>query len=256
MRKRKLITCILFICFSILLLSCSDEREDLTENMADALKITAYVLNSDLEGKGYWKYDGTHEHKNKGYWVSDDGKEYDDAEVFVKERLELGKPRILAPFGYDYQENLNIWLDSDGVIEVDTDPLNDDRIHLAYSLDNPDNPTLGHRTETNAFRALAPTAVNVCPLGRFFEGPGLVTSDTLVGETYYINVRTYDSDGTQIITAKLKLTAIEDPDEEYKRMEREMFYGDGENVSRFMTIELIEYDYSDVYKLDEYYESR
>ena len=236
--------------------ACSNEREDLGAKMTDSLKITAYVLNSDLEGKGYWKYDGTHEHKNRGYWVSDDGKEYDDAEVFVKERLELGKPRILAPFGYDYQENLNIWLDSDGVIEVDTDPLDDDRIHLAYSLDNPDNPTLGHRTEANAFRALAPTAVNVCPLGRFFEGPRLVTSDTLVGETYYINVRTYDSDGTQIITAKLKLTAIEDPDEEYKRMEREMFYGDGENVSRFMTIELIEYDYSDVYKLDEYYESR
>ena len=35
-----------------------------------------------------------------------------------------------------------------------------------------------------------------------------------------------------------------------------MFYGDGEDVSRFMTIELVEYDYSDVYKLDEYYESR
>ena len=118
------------------------------------------------------------------------------------------------------------------------------------------NPTLGHRTEANAFRALAPTAVNVCPLGRFFEGPGLVTSDTLVGETYYINVRTYDHEGTQIITAKLKLTAIEDPDEEYGRMEKVMFYGDGEDVSRFMTIELIEYDYSDVYKFDEYYESR
>ncbi len=236
--------------------ACSNEREDLGAKMTDSLKITACVLNSDLEGKGYFAYDGTREHKNKGYWVSDDGKEYDDAEVFVKERLELGKPRILAPFGYDYQENLNIWLDSDGVIEVDTDPLNDDRIHLAYSLDNPDNPTLGHRTEANAFRALAPTAVNVCPLGRFFEGPGLVTSYTLVGETYYINVRTYDHEGTQIITAKLKLTAIEDPDEEYGRMEKVMFYGDGEDVSRFMTIELIEYDYSDVYKLDEYYESR
>ena len=244
------------LALAMCLAACSNEREDLTTKMTDSLKITAYVLNSDYEGKGYWKYDGTHEHKNKGYWVSDDGTEYDGTDVFVKERLELGKPRILAPFGYDYQENLNIWLDSDGVIEVDTDPLNDDRIHLAYSLDNPDNPTLGHRTEANAFRALAPTAVNVCPLGRFFEGPGLVTSYTLVGETYYINVRTYDHEGTQIITAKLKLTAIEDPDEEYGRMEKVMFYGDGEDVSRFMTIELIEYDYSDVYKLDEYYESR
>ena len=82
-----------------------------------------------------------------------------------------------------------------------------------------------------------------------------MTSYTLVGETYYINVRTYDHEGTQIITAKLKLTAIEDPDEEYGRMEKVMFYGDGEDVSRFMTIELIEYDYSDVYKLDEYYGS-
>ena len=58
------------------LFSCSDEREDLSVKMMDSLKITAYVLNSDPEGKGYWKYDGTHEHKNRGYWVSDDGKEY------------------------------------------------------------------------------------------------------------------------------------------------------------------------------------
>ena len=252
--RRWCIAVMLAMCVGALF-SCSDEREDLNVRMADSLKITAYVLNSDLEGKGYWKYDGTHEHKNRGYWVSDDGKEHADDEVFVKERLELGKPRILAPFGYDYQENLNIWLDSDGVIEVDTDPLNDDRIHLAYSLDNPDNPTLGHRTEANAFRALAPTAVNVCPIGRYHAGERLVTSETLVGETYYINVRTYDLEGTQIITAKLKLTAIEDPDEEYKHQSGGLFYGEGEDVSRFMTIELVEYDYSDVYKLDEYYGS-
>ena len=164
--RRWCIAVMLAMCVGALF-SCSDEREDLSVKMMDSLKITAYVLNSDLEGKGCWKYDGTHEHKNKGYRVSDDGTEYDGTDVFVKERLELGEPRILAPFGYDYQENLNIWLDSDGVIEVDTDPLNDDRIHLAYSLDNPDNPTLGHRTEANAFRALAPTAVNVCPIGRY-----------------------------------------------------------------------------------------
>ena len=252
--RRWCIAVMLAMCVGALF-SCSDEREDLNVRMADSLKITAYVLNSDLEGKGYWKYDGTHEHKNKGYWVSDDGTEYDGTDVFVKERLELGKPRILAPFGYDYQENLNIWLDSDGVIEVDTDPLNDDRIHLAYSLDNPDNPTLGHRTEANAFRALAPTAVNVCPIGRYHAGERLVTSETLVGETYYINVRTYDLEGTQIITAKLKLTAIEDPDEDFTHQDKNFFYGDGEDVSRFMTIELVEYDYSDVYKLDEYYGS-
>ena len=255
MIRRTIIAALLAVC-TCAIFSCADEREDLGAKMTDSLKITAYVLNSDLEGKGYWKYDGTHEHKNRGYWVSDDGKEHADDEVFVKERLELGKPRILAPFGYDYQENLNIWLDSDGVIEVDTDPLNDDRIHLAYSLDNPDNPTLGHRTEANAFRALAPTAVNVCPIGRYHAGERLVTSETLVGETYYINVRTYDLEGTQIITAKLKLTAIEDPDKDFTHQDKNFFYGDGEDVSRFMTIELVEYDYSDVYKLDEYYESR
>ena len=33
------------------LVSCSDERENLSVRMADSLKITAYVLNSDLEGK-------------------------------------------------------------------------------------------------------------------------------------------------------------------------------------------------------------
>ena len=84
--RRWCIAVMLAMCVGALF-SCSDEREDLNVRMADSLKITAYVLNSDLEGKGYWKYDGTHEHKNRGYWVSDDGKEHADDEVFVKERL-------------------------------------------------------------------------------------------------------------------------------------------------------------------------
>ena len=79
--------------------ACSNEREDLGARMADSLKITAYVLNSDLEGKGYFAYDATSVHKNHGYWVSDDGKEYTNDEVFSIERLELNKPRVLAPLG-------------------------------------------------------------------------------------------------------------------------------------------------------------
>lgn len=235
--------------------SCSNEREDLTAKMTDSLKITAYVLNSDLEGKGYFAYDGTREHKNNGYWVSDDGKEYTNDEVFNIERLELGKPRVLAPLGYDYRNNLNIWLDCDGVIEVDTDPLNDDRVRLAHSLDDPMNPGLGTKwIVENAFRALPPFAVNVCPIGEFTNATEIVLQDTLTDREYFINVRTYDLDGTQVITAKLKLTVL--PDDEYPYTEVKSRYGQNQERSRFLSIELIEYDYSEVYKLDEYYESR
>lgn len=251
--RRWCIAVMLAMCVGALF-SCSDEREDLNVMMADSLKITAYVLNSDLEGKGYWKYDGTHEHKNKGYWVSDDGKEYTNDEVFSIERLELNKPRVLAPLGYDYRNNLNIWLDCDGVIEVDTDPLNDDRIRLAHSLDDPMNPGLGTKwIVENAFRALPPFAVNVCPIGEFTNATEIVLQDTLTDREYFINVRTYDLDGTQVITAKLKLTVL--PDEEYPYTEVKSRYGQNQERSRFLSIELIEYDYSDVYKLDEYYGS-
>ena len=237
------------------LFSCSNEREDLNVKMMDSLKITAYVMNSELEGKGYFAYDGTREHKNNGYWVSDDGKEYTNDEVFSIERLELNKPRVLAPLGYDYRNNLNIWLDCDGVIEVDTDPLNDDRIRLAHSLDDPMNPGLGTKwIVENAFRALPPFAVNVCPIGEFTNATEIVLQDTLTDREYIINVRTYDLDGTQVITAKLKLTVL--PDEEYPYTEVRSRYGQNQERSRFLSIELIEYDYSDVYKLDEYYESR
>lgn len=237
------------------LFSCSNEREDLNVKMMDSLKITAYVLNSDLEGKGYFAYDGTREHKNNGYWVSDDGKEYTNDEVFSVERLELNKPRVLAPLGYNYRDNLNIWLDCDGVIEVDTDPLNDDRIRLAHSLDDPMNPGLGTKwIVENAFRALPPFAVNVCPIGEFTNATEIVLQDTLTDREYFINVRTYDLDGTQVITAKLKLTVL--PDDEYPYTEVKSRYGQNQERSRFLSIELVEYDYSDVYKLDEYYESR
>ena len=47
--RRWCIAVMLAMCVGALF-SCSDEREDLNVKMADSLKITAYVLNSDLEG--------------------------------------------------------------------------------------------------------------------------------------------------------------------------------------------------------------
>lgn len=59
-----------------------------------------------------------------------------------------------------------------------------------------------------------PVTVIVNPIGEYLSPATEVGHrDTLTDREYVINVRTYDGNGTQIISAKLKLTVI--PDEGY-----------------------------------------
>lgn len=225
---------IILICFN----SCMANEE--AENMIDALKISTWVLDKSLEGTGYWVESTTH---LGGYWVlyeSDKQIPHDD--VFKFEALELNEVRVMAPMNYIDMNNLNILFEFDGIVEVETEIPNDERIKLAYSTKESSIVGFDWVTVGNSIRAVAPIYVNVCP-----SEDKVVTPYTKTDREYYLNVKTYTLDGTQVISAQLRLVAIK---EEHSPEEYDPLFHSAEGEwTRFLSIELVSYEYSDVYKL-------
>ena len=236
---------------SVLLVSCGEyEPEENKVDIKDELKISAYLLNEDLEDSGYWAYSEDMQYKNFGYWVSDNERQYDDDEVFALEELEVGEVRTLAPLGYNRMHNLNLFVDFEGYIEVETEPIDDERIRLAYSLDYPTEPWRGNKTQENSFRVRAPAAIEAYPIGKFTAAEALIQTFTLTEKEYNITIKAYDDGGDLLVTAKIKLVALDDehfPSEQFSNW----VFAANEQKTRFLSIELVSYEYSDIYKLDE-----
>ena len=152
---------------SVLLVSCGEYvPEENKVDIIDELKISAYLLGEEFENSGYWAYSEDLQYINQGYWVSDDGRQYEDDEVFTLERLEVGEVRTLAPLGYNRMHNLNLFIDFEGIVEVEPNPLDDDRIRLTYSLDFPTEPWQGRTIEAESIRTSAPFTLSVYPVGK------------------------------------------------------------------------------------------
>ena len=236
---------------SVLLVSCGEyEPEENKVDIKDELKISAYLLGEEFEDNGYWAYSEDLQYPNFGYWVSDNERQYDDDEVFALEELEVGEVRTLAPLGYNRMHNLNLFVDFEGYIEVETEPIDDERIRLAYSLDYPTEPWRGNKTQENSFRVRAPAAIEAYPIGKFTAAEALIQTFTLTEKEYNITIKAYDDGGDLLVTAKIKLVALDDehfPSEQFSNW----VFAANEEKTRFLTIELVSYEYSDVYKLDE-----
>ena len=236
---------------SVLLVSCGEyEPEENKVDIKDGLKISAYLLGEEFEDNGYWAYSEDLQYPNFGYWVSDNERQYDDDEVFALEELEVGEVRTLAPLGYNRMHNLNLFVDFEGYIEVETEPIDDERIRLAYSLDYPTEPWRGNKTQENSFRVRAPAAIEAYPIGKFTAAEALIQTFTLTEKEYNITIKAYDDGGDLLVTAKIKLVALDDehfPSEQFSNW----VFAANEEKTRFLTIELVSYEYSDVYKLDE-----
>ena len=67
---------------------------------------------------------------------------------------------------------------------------------------------------------------------------------------YNLTIRAYDYDETLLITAEIRLTALPDPHFPWEKFST-WVYSSGEEKTRFLEIELVSYEYSDVYKFDE-----
>lgn len=241
----KLIVRLLILLLGFSLVSCA-AKEIEEESILDSLKISAWVLDEDFEATGYYTYDSKAPYY--GCWMTDNGDSYSAEEVFGFERLETGKPRVMAPMGYNYMDHVNLHLDCDGIVEVEVSDEGDPYVRIFHSLDSPEKPWYGNRIAGN-FRAIAPLVVEINPIGK--HTPNSVGHrDTLVDKEYYINIRTYDYDGTQVIAAKIKFTVLEDEAYPYEDIYFPI-YGPNEERSRFLSVELVEYEFSDQYKFDE-----
>ena len=231
---------IVILCLNIV--SCGEYEPEDVVDIRDELKISAYLLGEEFEDNGYWAYSEDMQYPNFGYWVSDNERQYDDDEVFALEELEVGEVRTLAPLGYNRMHNLNLFVDFEGYIEVETEPIDDERIRLAYSLDYPTEPWRGNKTQENSFRVRAPAAIEAYPIGKFTAAEALIQTFTLTEKEYNITIK--------LVTAKIKLVALDDehfPSEQFSNW----VFAANEEKTRFLTIELVSYEYSDVYKLDE-----
>ena len=242
---------LLFVILCLNIVSCGEYEPEDVVDIRDELKISAYLLGEEFEDNGYWAYsEDRKQYPNFGYWVSDNERQYDDDEVFALEELEVGEVRTLAPLGYNRMHNLNLFVDFEGYIEVETEPIDDERIRLAYSLDYPTEPWRGNKTQENSFRVRAPAAIEAYPIGKFTAAEALIQTFTLTEKEYNITIKAYDDGGDLLVTAKIKLVALDDehfPSEQFSNW----VFAANEEKTRFLTIELVSYEYSDVYKLDE-----
>ncbi len=250
---------IFFSCANIR--SSANRKESISDSqyMENFMKISTLVLNPELEGTGYWAYDDSLIGYGTGYWVSDDGKEIPAEDVFISQELKVGETYTLAPLSYDNRhyrhENINLHFEFDGILEIETENPDSNIIRLAYSLEEPYNPSISNWIEENSIHTNAPITINICPVGKelFLEGTQqLGIRDTLPDNEYRLYVRAYEYDGTLAVTAEIKLAVL--PDEQYPWYEiYEDRYGElysaGEKRSRFLSVELVSYEYSDLYKL-------
>lgn len=252
----------------LILSSCSVSGEgdsiQETESIEDFMKITTLILNPELEGTGYWAYDADLIGFGSGYWVSNDGKEIPDEQVFIEEELEVGVPRTLAPLNYskigvNWGGRLRLHFDFDGVLEIETEDPESNIIRLAYWQD-PNSKKFRDMVEDNTIRTNAPVTIDVCPVGKELVTEGLVhlgISDTIMYKEYMLYARAYKQSGEFVVSAEIKLTVL--PDEHYPYQEVHQgdyseLYRAGEERSRFLSIELVSYEYSDTYKLMGEYE--
>ncbi len=228
--------------------ACVNNKVQEDFNMDELLKISTYLLAEDLEGKGTWGYVSKDEqNKNRswdeggGYWIPKRGEdEIANEDVFVFETLELGVPRTMAPMSLQmtqngtsiHYSNLILNIEFDGLVKITKVDPTDSSIQMRYSLD-------GRPYVADGVSIQAPCHIDLCPIGEKTSGAGFTISrDTIVGKEYIVQIQGCLMDGTPIVTAQVKLTSIPDPE-----------YPNGYEQTRFCKVELISYEYSDMYIL-------
>lgn len=257
---RKRIRLYAMLLFCVLLFSCSsDTTISEVEYMDNFMKISTKIVNPNLIDTGYWAYDKSLVGFGSGYWVSEDGKEYATNEVFIRQELEPGVVYTLEPLNFDNlfegSNNINLYFDFDGILEIETEDPTDNSVRLAYCYPQKDEAVHGFGTEENPIHINAPVNIQVCPVGKKLATEGLYNlgiQDTLVGTECTLYARAYKQNGTLVVSAEIKLTAIDDPHYPWETVHEGHYaeiYKKGEVRTRFMTIEVVSYEYSDLYKM-------
>ncbi len=82
----------------------------------------------------------------------------------------------------------------------------------------------------------------------------MIKSDTIAGKEYTLYARAYGMDGKLMVSAELKLVTLEDEYYPYEEVIKNRWgYSEmtsvGDVLTRFVSVELVSYEYSDMYKL-------
>ncbi len=262
----KKLTAIFFI-LSLLLLSCtaSDTADD-PKDMYDLLKINTYLLDADLEGTGRWGYIGYKEKTppykpdGDGYWIPDDDTtQVANEDVFVYEALQPGEVRTMAPMGLHLSgdsgkrigySNLILDIEFEGMVKVKKVEPADSSIRLV-AFDTHGWTDLSEATLS------PPCTLNICPVGKIMSTEAtqyLVATDTLVDKEYTLEIQGCTLGGQPVVTAVVKITSIPDPEYPWETVHDEQYselHQKGEERTRFCTIELVSYTYSEMYLMQE-----
>lgn len=259
---------IVFLVFLLLLVctSCSGSENQEPVDMNEVLKIRTWLLDEELEGAGRWGYISLEEQMQDmsladvggGYWIPDDeNMQVKNDDVFVYETLELGVPRTMAPLSMHMKRdnrdaihytNLVLDIEFEGLVKIVKIEPNDSSIQLRYSVN-------GSKMESDAISMQAPCNVEIYPFGKLVasEKWGFFSSrDTIVGKEYILQIQGCSMSGDPIVTAEVKLTAIPDPEYPWETVHEGEYielYNKGEERTRFCSIELLSYTYSEMYIL-------
>lgn len=270
---KKIIIAIVVIIILLDISSCAVEDMENNNSIKDALKISAWVLDENFDENGYWT---TTSPLQFGQWTEESGRvveENDESSVFVFEQLKLNEVKIMNPLNWFNVKNfmnfydVNVFIEYDGIIEVALDE-GEEYMLLGYDDKNPTQPSEGGGRGSNGsiygdFKI--PTAVyaHFTPYDEYSDGRagknGVVSGGLIhqhrfaakIGKEYYLNVNAYsfatDGEGAPTIRARLKFTVIED-----KGLKFENYTSSSpplKEASRFLSVELISYEYSDIAKL-------
>ncbi len=220
--KYKLILCLIFLFIT----SCQKNDTPVTP-ITDALKISAYV------------YD-------------------ENGETWSLQKLDLNEPKNLVPThvleneGVDI-ENFHLHLEYEDGICIVSAPERDIQLSVGRNggiwRRGEDESTRVFDCENNYELTLSRAGyMAVVPFGCMNFRVNFLGSkeqsvlydnfEPYIGQEYILTVNACDFDKVPVITAQVKLTSLEDA-----------AYDDG--TSRYFSIELVSYDYSDIYKMME-----
>lgn len=243
------------------LTACRSADSDEPVNMDELMKIRTWMIDKDLEGTGHWGYTEDNDSGN-GYWISDDGvTEVANEDVFVYEALEVGVPRTMAPLSFHMRRkgkksisyaNLIFNIDYDGIVKVEKIEPNDSSIQLRHALGS-------MAVKEDSFSIQGPCTVEVYPIGKIIASESdnsssnfIVDRDTVAGKEYTIQIQACSQAGDPVVTAKIKLTTISDPEYPWQTVNAgkyDKYVEYGEERTRFCTVELLSYTYSEMYIL-------
>ena len=256
-----------FILLLMLCSSCSHSgtgEEGAPVDMNEVMKISAWLLDKDLEGKGCCGFiteaEKTYPRKEDGslFWIPNEGEAaVANEDLFVFEPLEVGVERTMAPMtlhmardkgkAINYS-NLNLVVDYDGIVKVKKIDPTDSSIRLRYSLN-------GIPEEAEGIEINGPCTINICPVGKVLASIGLdtlITPDTLVGKEYLLEIQGCSLSGKPVVTATIKITAVPDPKYPWQTVHEGQYtelYQSNEKRTRFCSVELVSYTYSQMYIL-------